>query len=80
MAYLRRTTPTSRSQLEQHWREFGFRTPAITDRYETLKQGAELIASHLSALEPMLVDTKFEFGYAKDSARRASDLHGRGWD
>ena len=62
-------TNVSRSQLEQHWREFGFRTPADIDRYETLlKQGAELIASHLSALELMLVDTKFEFGYAKDSA------------
>ena len=62
-------TNVSREQLLKYWREFGFRAPGDVDRYETLlKEGAELIASHLSPLELMLVDTKFEFGYAKDSA------------
>ena len=46
-----------------------FRSPDDIDHYEKLlKQGAELIASHLAPLELMLVDTKFEFGYANDSA------------
>ena len=62
-------TNVSRAQLVQHWREFGFRSPDDIDYYETLlRQGAGLIASHLSLLELMLVDTKFEFGYAKDIA------------
>ena len=65
-------TNVSREQLLKYWREFGFRAPGDVDRYETLlKEGAELIASHLSPLELMLVDTKFEFGYAKDSAGEA---------
>ena len=62
-------TNLSRAQLTQHWRAFGFRSPDDIDHYEKLlKQGAELIASHLAPLELMLVDTKFEFGYANDSA------------
>ena len=62
-------TNVSRAQLTQHWRAFGFRSPDHIGLYEKLlKQGAELIASHLAPLELMLVDTKFEFGYALDSA------------
>ena len=62
-------TNVSRAQLVKHWREFGFRSPDDIDYYEMLlRQGAGLIASHLSPLELMLVDTKFEFGYAKDIA------------
>ena len=62
-------TNVSREQLMQHWRAFGFRSPDDITQYEKLlKEGAELIASHLAPLELMLVDTKFEFGYAKDSA------------
>mgnify|MGYP001479199693 CR=1 FL=1 len=56
----------SRNQLQRYWQSFGFRTPSDIGLYEVLlRQGFDLIAKHLSPLELMLVDTKFEFGYAR---------------
>jgi len=62
-------TNVSKAQLEQHWQAFGFRAPQDINRYEALlKAGVDLIAKHLAPLDLMLVDTKFEFGYARDAA------------
>ena len=64
-------TNVSKAQLEQHWQAFGFRCPQDIDRYESLlKAGVDLIARHLAPLDLMLVDTKFEFGYARDAEGR----------
>ena len=61
-------TNVSRSQLLAHWEAFGFRSVDDVDHYETLlREGVELIADHLTPLDLMLVDTKFEFGYARDA-------------
>ena len=62
-------TNVSRSQLLAHWDAFGFRSVDDVDHYETLlREGVELIADHLTPLDLMLVDTKFEFGYARDAS------------
>ena len=61
-------TNVSRAQLEAHWQAFGFRAKSDVARYETLlRDGVDLIARHLTPLDLMLVDTKFEFGYARDA-------------
>ena len=61
-------TNVSRSQLLAHWEVFGFRSVDDVDHYETLlREGVDLIVGHLTPLELMLVDTKFEFGYARDA-------------
>ena len=60
-------TNVSREQLEAHWQDFGFRDKGDVARYEELlRDGVDLIARHLTPLDLMLVDTKFEFGYARD--------------
>ena len=60
-------TNVSREQLEAHWQAFGFRDKGDVARYEELlRDGVDLIARHLTPLDLMLVDTKFEFGYARD--------------
>lgn len=59
----------SRQQLQQHWQAFGFRSREDIDHYESLlKEGVDLISGHLAPLDLMLVDTKFEFGYARDAS------------
>jgi phosphoribosylaminoimidazole-succinocarboxamide synthase len=61
-------TNVSRAQLEAHWQAFGFRAQSDVARYEILlRDGVDLIARHLTPLDLMLVDTKFEFGYARDA-------------
>ncbi|MDA9942152.1 phosphoribosylaminoimidazolesuccinocarboxamide synthase, partial [Luminiphilus sp.] len=57
----------SKAQLLDHWQAFGFQSKSDVNHYERLlKQGVELIADRLNPLDLMLVDTKFEFGYARD--------------
>lgn len=69
-------TNVSQRQLRQHWRAFGFRSPQDVDHYESLlKEGVDLIARHLAPLDLMLVDTKFEFGYARDASGRDSLIY-----
>ncbi len=66
----------SREQLKQHWQAFGFHAETDVDLYEVLlKQGVELIAEHLDSMELMLVDTKFEFGYARDAEGNSSLIY-----
>ena len=61
-------TNVSRAQLEAHWQAFGFHAKEDVGRYEVLlREGVDLIARHLAPLDLMLVDTKFEFGYARDA-------------
>ena len=61
-------TDVSRAQLDAHWQAFGFRNKDDVARYEVLlREGVDLIARHLAPLDLMLVDTKFEFGYARDA-------------
>jgi phosphoribosylaminoimidazole-succinocarboxamide synthase len=61
-------TNVSRAQLEAYWQAFGFRAQSDVARYEILlRDGVDLIARHLTPLDLMLVDTKFEFGYARDA-------------
>lgn len=69
-------TNVSKPQLEQHWPAFGFRSLQDIDRYESLlREGVDLIARHLAPLDLMLVDTKFEFGYARDALGRESLIY-----
>ena len=61
-------TNVSRAQLEAHWQAFGFRAKGDVAHCEVLlREGVDLIARHLAPLDLMLVDTKFEFGYARDA-------------
>ena len=60
-------TNVSRAQLLTHWQAFGFQSQGDVGHYERLlKEGVALIADRLNPLDLMLVDTKFEFGYARD--------------
>ena len=56
----------TREQLNRYWREFGFRHVCDVDQYENLlREGFDLISSVMARARLILVDTKFEFGYAK---------------
>ena len=69
-------TNVSRAQLEAHWQAFGFRAKADVARYEVLlRKGVDLIARHLAPLDLMLVDTKFEFGYARNADGKESLIY-----
>lgn len=58
----------SRADLQRHWQALGFQRVEDIDHYERLlSEGFELIADRLAALEQIFVDTKFEFGYAKNA-------------
>ena len=62
-------TNVSQAQLTEHWQAFGFRARDDVERYAVLlKEGVDLITRHLAPLDLMLVDTKFEFGYARDAS------------
>ena len=57
----------NRSDIESHYQAFAFKSIEDIGRYETLlKQGFDLISDQLAALDQIFVDTKFEFGYAKN--------------
>ncbi len=57
----------TRSDIENNYEAFNFRTPEDIDRYETLlKEGFNLISDALEGIDQVFVDTKFEFGYVTD--------------
>ncbi|MBT8148317.1 MAG: phosphoribosylaminoimidazolesuccinocarboxamide synthase [Pseudomonadales bacterium] len=58
----------TRVDIENNYRAFKFKQPEDIDRYEVLlKEGFALISQRLAEIDQVFVDTKFEFGYAKDS-------------
>lgn len=58
----------SRADIERHFQAFGFEQLSDIAVYEKLlKQGFAVISDALAALDQMFVDTKFEFGYVKDT-------------
>jgi phosphoribosylaminoimidazole-succinocarboxamide synthase len=57
----------TRNAIEANFEAFKFKQSSDIALYETLlKQGFSVIASALSKLDQIFVDTKFEFGYVKD--------------
>ena len=69
-------TNISQQQLQQYWQAFGFRSPQDIKHYESLlREGVDLISDHLAPLDLMLVDTKFEFGYARNASGRDSLIY-----
>lgn len=61
----------SRADIENNYQAFNFSSLDDVDRYETLlREGFELISGRLAELDQIFVDTKFEFGYVRDSAGR----------
>ena len=58
----------TRADIEQNVSAFKFQQASDIDHYETLlREGFEVISSALEKLDQIFVDTKFEFGYVKDS-------------
>jgi phosphoribosylaminoimidazole-succinocarboxamide synthase len=58
----------TRKNIEDHLETFNFKSSADIDTYERLlKEGFALISKELEKLDQVFVDTKFEFGYAKDN-------------
>ncbi|WP_027329557.1 phosphoribosylaminoimidazolesuccinocarboxamide synthase [Marinimicrobium agarilyticum] len=58
----------SRADLERHYQAFNFRRPEDIDHYERLlKEGFGVISQDLAKIDQIFVDTKFEFGYVRDS-------------
>jgi phosphoribosylaminoimidazole-succinocarboxamide synthase, Vibrio type len=54
----------TRSDIEQNYQAFNFRSPTDIDEYEKLlKEGFDVITDELAKLDQIFVDTKFEFGY-----------------
>ncbi|HLC54227.1 MAG TPA: phosphoribosylaminoimidazolesuccinocarboxamide synthase [Candidatus Nanoarchaeia archaeon] len=67
-------TSLTRKQLVENLEAFGFKLPRDVFSYEQLlRRGFELISQHLGRVGQLLVDTKFEFGYAKNPLPRAMD-------
>ena len=57
----------TRADIENNYAAFNFSRVADIDRYEKLlKEGFNVISAELEKLDQIFVDTKFEFGYAKD--------------
>ena len=57
----------TRTNIEDNFEAFNFRSQDDIDRYETLLQeGFDVISRELEKLDQVFVDTKFEFGYVKD--------------
>lgn len=64
----------SRADLDRHWSGLGFEQPGDIDQYERLlREGFAVIAERLLKIGQLFIDTKFEFGYAKNAAG-ASEL------
>ena len=58
----------TRADLEANYRAFNFSSPADINRYESLlRDGFAVISQDLAAHDQVFVDTKFEFGYVKDT-------------
>jgi len=61
----------SRTDIENSYQAFNFRSRADIDRYENLlKEGFGVISRALEKLDQIFVDTKFEFGYVTDGQGR----------
>lgn len=59
----------TRSDIENNYAAFNFRSVADVDLYEKLLQeGFHVISSELARLDQIFVDTKFEFGYVTDKS------------
>ncbi|CAH0990479.1 Phosphoribosylaminoimidazole-succinocarboxamide synthase [Sinobacterium norvegicum] len=57
----------SRSDIENNFAAFNFRSADDIDSYERLlKEGYHVISKALSNIDQIFVDTKFEFGYVTD--------------
>ena len=57
-----------RKSIEDNFRAFNFDSLEDLDRYELLlKEGFSLISNHLEEINQIFVDTKFEFGYVKNT-------------
>jgi phosphoribosylaminoimidazole-succinocarboxamide synthase len=60
-------TNLTKKQIVANYDMFGFRNLADVDKYEhLLVRGFDLISDDLNEIKEIFVDTKFEFGYAKD--------------
>jgi phosphoribosylaminoimidazole-succinocarboxamide synthase len=59
----------TRSDIENNFEAFNFRTTADIDHYEKLlSEGFDVISDALAKLDQIFVDTKFEFGYVTDKS------------
>ena len=59
----------TRKNIEENYAAFNFKSIEDIALYEKLlTQGFDLISNALAKLDQVFVDTKFEFGYVKDSA------------
>mgnify|MGYP006073630849 CR=1 FL=1 len=59
----------SRHDIENHYQVFKLKHPDDVAHYETLlRSGFDVISERLAAVGQIFVDTKFEFGYAGNSA------------
>ena len=59
----------TRSDIENNYQAFNFRSDDDIDRYEKLlKEGFDVISDELAKLDQVFVDTKFEFGYVTDKS------------
>ena len=59
----------TRSDIENNYAAFNFRSVADVDLYEKLLQeGFHVISTELARLDQIFVDTKFEFGYVTDKS------------
>ena len=59
----------TRSDIENNYAAFNFRSVADVDLYEKLLQeGFHVISTELDRLDQIFVDTKFEFGYVTDKS------------
>jgi len=59
----------TRSDIENNYAAFNFRSLADVDLYEKLLQeGFHVISDELARLDQIFVDTKFEFGYVTDKS------------
>lgn len=58
----------TRSDIENNYAAFNFRSQDDIDLYEKLlKEGFDVISNELAKLDQVFVDTKFEFGYVTDA-------------
>ncbi|MBY4676252.1 phosphoribosylaminoimidazolesuccinocarboxamide synthase [Marinobacterium arenosum] len=59
----------TRSDIENNYEAFNFRSQDDIDLYEKLlKEGFDVISDELAKLDQVFVDTKFEFGYVTDAS------------
>ena len=58
----------TRKNIEDNFESFNFKSNTDIDLYEKLlKEGFSVISDALASLDQVFVDTKFEFGYVKDT-------------